>query len=372
MIYKQLANTGEKIPAIGQGTRGAGSSAAATPKSIQQRIDVLRCGIELGMTFLDMAENYEAGNTERIVGKAIRGIRDKVFLSTKFKPSCCSYDEIMQSLEGSLCRLKTEYVDLYQVHWPNPNAHILEVLHTLEKILRQGKARYIGVGNFNSEQYQLWSGLTFEKLVSNQIEYNLIDRDAESSFIPTSEERQVTVIAYSPFDQGNMLFSEMERQILKSIASDYDKTVHQIILNWIISHPTVVTIPQSMSFQHTQKNAEAADFTLSDSDIKLIDNTFTPEIKLVPTDRIRVLNYDVDDSHPIYTTLEEAQKNRFNLCPGPMDIAREIIAGHKLKPVRLVEREDGYYNLVRGRVRYWGWVMVWENTKPIPAIVRGD
>ena len=131
MLYKKLGDTRVEVPAIGQGTNGAGSLSVTTDALIRRRSDVLRLGIELGMTFLDTAESYEFGHAEEITGKAIQGIRDNVFVSTKFAPSNNSYQGVMSAIEGSLRRLGTDYIDLYQVHWPNPSIPISRTMSAL-------------------------------------------------------------------------------------------------------------------------------------------------------------------------------------------------------------------------------------------------
>lgn len=375
MFFKKLGNTSVEIPAIGQGTYGAGSYSAATCGQVEKRIDVLRFGIELGMTFLDTAESYEAGHAEEITGKAIKGIRDKVFISTKFEPTNNSYSGIMRSIEGSLRRLGMDYIDLYQIHWPNPSIPIGETMSALTKLVEQGKIRFVGVSNFTSDEFEEAQSFFDEgKIVSNQVEYNLYHRSVESDFIPFSEKNQITAIAYSPFNQGNFALDEVKMQFLDDLSKKYNLTIFQTILNWIISHPTVVTIPQTMSFHHAKDNASAADFKLREEDIEEINRVFKQEPILVEIDRIRVINYDVDDTHPIYTTLEEAIENRLNIQPSPMDLAKHIINGKFLKPVELIRTTDRTglydYDLIHGRIRFWAWVIAYKGEKPIPAIIE--
>jgi diketogulonate reductase-like aldo/keto reductase len=374
MIFKKLGNTSAEVPVIGQGTTGAGSHLTTTIEGIGKRIAVLRAGIELGMTFLDTAESYENGHAEEVVGKAIKGIRDKAFVSSKFKPGNNSFKGVMNAIEGSLRRLGTDYIDLYQIQWPNPAIAVSETMRAMARLLEQGKIRFAGVSNFSPDEFkEAQSFLGSNKIVSCQAEYNLRNRSVESDFLGFSEEHRITVIAYSPFNQGNLVLNKDERQFLNALSKKYERSIFQIILNWIILHPTVIAIPKSMCFKHSKENAEASEFNLNEEDIDEINKVFRQEPLLVPTSRIRVINYDVDDTHPIYTTLEEALENKLDIQPSPVCLAQEIKGGKFLKPIELVPSEDDSgsyeYDLLHGRVRYWAWVIAHDGKVPIPAYV---
>ncbi len=374
MKYKKLGNTSTEVPVIGQGTTGAGTRQAASEGDIKKRIDVLKSGIELGMTLLDTAESYEGGHAEEVVGRAVKGIRDKVFICSKFKPANNSFDGVMNAVEGSLKRLGTDYIDLYQVQWPNPAIPVSETMRAMGKLIGQGKVRYAGVSNFSPAEFREAEGFLGQgKIVSNQVEYNLRNRSIESDFLGFSEENQVTILAYSPFSQGNFALNSEETAFLGALAEKYEKTVFQIILNWIISHRTVVAIPRTMSMEHGRSNAGAAGFELSEQDVREVNKVFWREPMLVPTESIRVVNYDIDETHPIYTTLEEAVENRLGIEPSPVCLAEEIKGGKFLKPVELMPAQDDTgscrYDLLHGRIRYWAWVIAHKGEVPIPAYV---
>jgi len=374
MIYKTLGNTQVKISAIGQGTIGAGSYQNTTSERIRRRIDVLRLGIELGITFLDTGEDYEEGHAEELLGKAIKGIRGDVFISSKFKPSNNSFTGVMNAIEGSLRRLQTDYIDLYQVQWPNPLIPISETMASLSNLVDQEKIRFVGVSNFTQTQLEE-AQLFFDrgKIVSVQTEYNLRNRSIESDLLPYCESNQINVIAYSPFNQGNLYLDTKEKETLSTISEKYGATISQVILNWLISHPAVVAVTSTMSSTHISENAGATDFKLHRKDIKTIAEAFTREPILVPTDRIRIIYYDIDETHRIYTTLNEAIENRLNLQPSPMVLAQEVKEGNRLKPVELVLTKDKTgkydYDLTHGRSRYWAWIIANGPEKPIPAYI---
>ncbi len=376
MLFKKLRSTSVEIPVIGQGTRGAGSYSVTSQEDVRKRIDVLRFGIELGMTFLDTAESYEAGHAEEITGQAVKGIREQVFISSKFEPRNNSFLGVMNALEGSLRRLGTDYIDLYQIHWPNPSIPISETMSALTKLVKQEKIRFVGVSNFTPDEFkEAQSFFDRGKIVSNQLEYNLYHRSIESDFIPFSENHQITVIAYSPFNEGNFPLNKDKVQFLENLSKKYNVTTFQIILNWIISHPTLVTIPNTTSLHHVMDNAAAADFNLLEEDIEEINRVFKREEPiLVQTERIRVINYDVDETHPIYTTLESAIENKLYMQPSPADLAKDITRGKLLKPVELIpttDRSGRYdYDLIHGRIRFWAWVIAYKGEKPIPAMIQ--
>jgi diketogulonate reductase-like aldo/keto reductase len=281
----------------------------------------------------------------------------------------------MKAVEGSLRRLGTDYIDLYQFNWPTPAIPAAETMSALTKLVDQGKIRFVGVSNFTTDEFdEAQSFFDRGRIVSNQLGYNLYHRSIEDDFIPFSENNQITVIAYSPFNEGNLPLNRDKVQFLDNLSQKYNVTNFQIILNWIISHPTLVTIPNTTSFRHAMDNAAAADFNLLEGDIEAINRMFTQEPVLVQTDRIRVIDYDVDDTHPIYTTLEDAIENRHNMHPSPVDLAKDITNGNLLKPVELIPTTDTSgrydYDLIHGRVRFWAWVIAYKGEKPIPAMIQ--
>jgi len=375
MRYKKLGSTDIRIPAIGQGCMGVGGYLSRDGADDAARVKTLRLGIELGMTFIDTAEAYGNGHSEELVGRAVRGIRDKVFIATKFSPEHNSYDNVLQSAEGSLRRLNTEYIDLYQVHWPNPGIPLSETMRAMTELLKSGKIRYAGVSNFSiRELKEAQAALPEDEIVSIQVEYNLFDRSIESGILPYCESQSMTAIAYSPLDQGKIAGGGDKVKTLQKIAGKYDKTEAQVALNWLTSHPSVVAIPKAASPGHVKENASAADFELSDEDFEEISRTFAQESVYVPTDRICVVPGG-QGNRQVYQTIEEALENRLGFVPSPAELAQDIQHGEALKPVRVVRSTDKTgryeYDLIEGRIRYWAWVIAYKGEKPIPVYIRG-
>lgn len=374
MKYKELGKKQIKIPVIGQGCMGIGGYLSEDSFQNNNQIKALRLGIELGMTFIDTAEAYGNGHSEEIVGRAIEGVRDKVFIATKFSPEHNSYDGVLKSAEASLRRLKTDYIDLYQVHWPNPKIPIGNTMSAMEWLVRDGKVRFIGVSNFSLKELKEAEKHLSENLISSiQVEYNLFDRIIENNILPHCEQRGITTIAYSPLDQGRIASGDEKIRKLKVIADKYDKTVAQVALNWLILHLSVIAIPKAVNLNHVKENASAADFELSEDDFKKLCNIFIQEIVYVPTERICVIPGG-QGNRQVYQTVEEAVGNKLGFVPSPVDLAQDIRDGEVLKPVRVVCSSDKTgkydYDLIEGRIRYWAWVIAHNGDKPIPVYIR--
>ena len=259
MLFKLLGGSGAKISEIGQGTW-----------AYRADVQPLRLGISLGATHIDTAEMY---GTEPIVGKAILGIRADVFLASKVSPSHLDYNSLIRAAEGSLKRLNTEYMDLYMIHWPNHSVPIKETMRAMEDLLKKGKAKYIGVSNFSvGDMEEAKDAMTTQKIVSNQVQYNLRDRSPEQDIIPYCKKEKITVVAYSPLSRGQV--SRRSDAILDEIASRYKKTKAQVALNFLTREDNVVAIPKSDNEEHVAENCAASGWRLSKDDIETIDEHF--------------------------------------------------------------------------------------------------
>src|SRR5919204_2597283 len=188
---KQLSNTGVMVPEIGLGTwkyRGG--------------VEPLRRGIELGAYLIDTAEIYR---TENVVGQAIQGIRERVFIATKVSGEHLRYDQVLRAAEGSLRLLGTEVIDLYQIHWPNARVPIQETMQAMETLVDRGQVRYIGVSNFSLRELRAAQAvMTKYPIVSNQVLYNLNHREIERDLLPYCEAQQIPIPAYTPLDDGRL------------------------------------------------------------------------------------------------------------------------------------------------------------------------
>jgi diketogulonate reductase-like aldo/keto reductase len=272
--YKELGKTGEKIPALGLGTWGIGGFSYPDYSNDELAIEIIRFAVEVGMNFIDTAEMYGAGHSEELVGEAIKGIREKVFIATKVLPTNFRYEDVIKACERSLRRLKTSYIDLYQLHWPNPSIPIKETMRAMEKLVNEGKIRYIGISNFSVEEtIEAMNALSKYEIVSNQVEYSLLVRDIEKDLLEFCRKNRITVIAYSPLARGELLKGKYY-EFLSKIGKKYNKTAAQVALNWLIIKENVVAIPKAFSKAKIVENMGAYGWKLSDEDLKTIDEFF--------------------------------------------------------------------------------------------------
>ena len=371
MLTKPLGDTPVTIPAIGQ---GAGDYFWNADIDNGQKVALLRKGIDLGMNLIDTAEEYGNGISEEIVGKAIQKIRDQVVVATKFSPQHNGYDNVIKAAEGSLKRLGTDYIDVYQVHWTNPGIPLSETMFALRRLLESGKVRCVGVCNFSQMELQeAREYLGEHRIASLQTEFNLFERTVEySGLLSSCTESRITVMAYSPLDQGRFSsISSDKLAMLTSVAKKHNVNVAQLTLRWLVSYPAVVAIARTTKERHLMENGQATDFDLSIEDIDRIRLAFPFEIIHAPTDRIRVSSHGEWD-HAVYQTIEEAIENRQGFVPSPVELAKAIRKGEFLKPVRVLPSTDERYDyeLIGGRIRYWAWVIAHQGKLPIAIHVR--
>ena len=266
MKTKPLGGTGVDVPEIGLGAwqyRGG--------------VAPLRHGIELGAILIDTAEMYR---TEDVVGEAVRGMRDRVFIASKVSGDHLGYDQVLRAADASLRRLDIDTIDLYQVHWPSRSTPVAETMRAMETLADTGRIRYIGVSNFSTDELdEARSAMNHHPIVSNQVLYNLRRREIERTLMPYCLRHDVTVIAYTPLDSGRLagkpgLFAAKGARTLQEIAGEYGKTPAQVALNWCTGHEGVIAIPKSDSIERTEENCGASDWRLSDEDMARLDRAF--------------------------------------------------------------------------------------------------
>ena len=367
----KIFRTNIEVFPIGQGTLfGRSFDGQASIELVNKKIKVLEYGLELGMNFIDTGEDYENGFSEKLLSKIISVKRSKIIIGSKFKPSNNAYENVLKAVEGSLSRMKTDYIDIYQIQWPNPNVPIEETISALNKLVEQGKIRYFGVGNFSINQ--LNEALKFDyfkKLSVLQTEYDLFNRLVEKEILSFNQLNEITTIAYMSF--GKNLYTENEKKILTKLADKYNKSIRSIVLNWITSHRDLILLTSSMSEEHTLQNFESQSFQLLNEEVNEINDNFLRKSIMVSPKKIKVLNYDESDTaHLIYTTLQEAKENKLNIKPSAIEISEEIKSnGDLLRPIELKlnpnQSENQPYLLVRGRMRFWGWIIAFGYEKEI-------
>jgi len=259
---------GESVPALGQGTWNIGDDARLRGEEIA----TLRRGLDLGLTLIDTAEMYGDGRSERLVGEAIAGRRDEVFLVSKVYPHNASLRGMRRACEASLRRLRVEALDLYLLHWPG-EVPLAETLAGFEALRREGKIRHWGVSNFDAQWMQDLQALPGGDAAQvNQVLYNLGCRGIEWDLRPWLRERGVPVMAYSPFDQARLL----RKRELASFAAARGMTPAQAALAWLLAQDGVIAIPKTGQRQRLEENAGALQRPLSGADLEELDRLFPP------------------------------------------------------------------------------------------------
>jgi diketogulonate reductase-like aldo/keto reductase len=266
--------SGEAIPALGQGTW---HMAEDLGRRIEE-IAALRLSIELGMGLIDTAEMYSSGRAEELVGEAIEGRREEVFLVTKVLPHHATFRGTIEACNRSLLRLGVDEIDLYLLHWRGavPLAETLEAFGTL---MGAGKIRNWGVSNFDVADMEELVGLAGGgKVSTNQVLYNLQHRGIEFDLLPWCERRGVPIMAYSPIEQGRLL----THPVLRSVAARHQATPAQAALAWVLRRDDVCAIPQAGQLAHVRENRAALDIRLSTDDLAELDRAFPPPTRKQP------------------------------------------------------------------------------------------
>ena len=259
---------GERVPAFGQGTwhMGEDRRRAADEEA------ALKLGIELGIDLIDTAEMYGNGVAEEITGRAIAGVRDRLFIVSKVLPYNASQKGVVEACERSLKRLKTDRIDLYLLHWRG-SVPLAETIAAFARLQRDGKIRYHGVSNFDLDDMQEWVALAGgETVAANQILYNLTRRGPEWELIPWCRERRVAIMAYTPLEQGRMLGN----RALNEVAARHGASPAQVALAWLLRRDGMIVIPKATQPEHVRDNRAAADLRLDADDLAALDRAFPP------------------------------------------------------------------------------------------------
>jgi diketogulonate reductase-like aldo/keto reductase len=259
---------GEKVPVLGLGTWGMGEAGTRGADVVA----ALRLGLDLGMTLIDSAEMYGEGGAEEVVGKAIAGRRDAVFLVSKLYPHNASRQGAVAACERSLKRLGTDHLDLYLLHWRG-SVPLAETLETFGTLQRQGKIRHYGVSNFDlTDMEELWRLAGGDAIATNQVLHNLSRRGIEWALLPWLRRRRVPVMAYSPIEQGRLL----TKRALTALAKRRGVPAAQVALAWLLHQPGIIAIPKAGRADHVRENRAALDLALSRADLAELDAAFPP------------------------------------------------------------------------------------------------
>lgn len=273
MLLKEFANTGRKVSEIGMGTYydplWIATSFLGWRRGAAAKVEAIKAGLDAGMTLIDTAEIY---GSEPLVAEAIRGKkRDEIFLATKVWSNHLHRDSLVRSFNKSLRRLGTSYIDLYQVHWPNPRVPIQETMAAMEELVGEGKLMHVGVSNFNLEQLaEAHSALRKSELSSVQLSYSLVHRNVEREILPYCDREKIALLAYYPLGHGKLPSDPR----LDGMGSKLGKTRAQVALQWLAAKANVFPIPRSSRSMHVRENAGAGGLELSEQERAELDQTY--------------------------------------------------------------------------------------------------
>jgi diketogulonate reductase-like aldo/keto reductase len=248
----------------------------------KEEIAALRLGVDLGLTLIDTAEMYGNGAAEELVGDAVTGRRDDVFLVSKVLPENATALGTIAACERTLERLGTDRLDLYLLHWRG-SVPLEETLDGFAALVAAGKIRHFGVSNFDvDDMTELWSLPGGDGAQTNQVLYNLTRRGIEYDLMPLLQRRRIPIMAYSPIEQGKLL----KHGTVRTIAEHHDATPAQVALAWVLRHEGVIAIPKAANEKHVRENRGALALQLTEEDLAALDFAFPPPDKPVPLEMI--------------------------------------------------------------------------------------
>jgi diketogulonate reductase-like aldo/keto reductase len=268
--------SGQPVSHLGQGAWQIGEDR----RTRADELLALQTGIDLGMVLIDTAEMYGDGRSEALVATAIAGRREQIYLVSKVLPENASRSGTVAACEQSLKRLKTDYLDMYLLHWRG-SVPLAETLEAFEALRARGSIRHYGVSNFDvddlTEAHALSGGAD---IATNQVLYNLEQRGIEWSLLPWCRERGLTVMAYSPLGSNSRRLRT--HPVLKAMAARLGATPARLALAWVLRQPDVVVIPKASSEAHVRDNHAALSLKLTPEDLAELDRTFPPPQRATP------------------------------------------------------------------------------------------
>ena len=262
------------LPKIGFGTWKIRGETTPNPSADSSSLTALHSALEVGYTHFDTAEYYAAGHSEELVGRAVRETKTKredVFITTKVSPEHLNYNDVLNSCENSLRRLKMDYIDLYLIHWPSIGMKLEDAFRGLNKLVRDGKVKHLGVSNFKLKLVKQSQELSETPIITNQIPYSLPNRTyVENGVLEYCQQNDILITAYTPVKFRSVRVNKT----LGEIAKAHSATPFQIALAWLVMQPRVITIPMSFNPQHIKENFDAAEIQLSAKEMTQLNNAW--------------------------------------------------------------------------------------------------
>jgi diketogulonate reductase-like aldo/keto reductase len=267
--YEKLYD-GMRMPVIGFGTYTLGGGLSTNRSHDRAHVGIIKRAVELGYRHIDTAQMYGGGHTEELVGEAVSSFdRKELFITTKVRSGDLAYRRVHQALEESLRKLRTDYVDLYLIHWPNPSVPLGETFRAFNEIVKAGRTRYVGVSNFSVSQMEEVRGLSDVPLATNQVEYSLGTRAPErNGVLEFCRRHDILLTAYEPLGKGRLIGN----RVLREVADRHGASTARVALAWLLGKPGVITIPMTSKEDHLSDNLASLDLNLDERDMKTLED----------------------------------------------------------------------------------------------------
>ena len=278
------------MPVFGIGTWMMGGNHQKDPNNNDDADrQAIRNALNAGITHIDTAEMYASGHAEELVGEVIKDYsRKNIFLVSKVWHTHLRFNDVLAACKKSLERLKTDYLDLYLIHAPNPDIPIKETMKAFDRLLILGLIKNIGVSNFSVRSFQKAQDCTQNKIVANQLHYNLMIREVEEKgLLAFCQKEDVILCAWRPVQKGQ--FNAKSFKMLDSLAQKYHKTPTQIAINWLISQKNVVTVSKMRNPVHLKENIGAVGWNMKDEDIEILRNEFPDQSDISDATSISII-----------------------------------------------------------------------------------
>tara|TARA_R110000823_G_scaffold315646_1_gene448868 strand:- start:5192 stop:6295 length:1104 start_codon:yes stop_codon:yes gene_type:complete len=366
MRYIELPTFDNRISRIALGVNKTGNKTSSTLEEESRRVSFYHEAINLGINFFDTAELYGGGYSEEVLGKALQGsYRHDNIICTKFNAKNSSKEKIEVSLEGSLRRLNTEYVDLYLAHWPNPNVPFDDLLESLQKFKKQGKIRSFGLSNATFSEIEKFYLLNDNQPCVIENEYNIIDRSVEEGILPFAKRSGCLFLSYSPLAQGTAVTKNAQIDML---CNKYRCTIQQLFLAWIHDRD-IVSIVRTMNNKHLQDNVSSLAIKLQTNEKQLLQDTFS--LKKI---KVNIESINLDKSP--YVSVQDAIENFEDLIPSPLLLSDRLGKGYNFSPLRLVKNGDRY-DILNGFSmseikKIWAWKILRPSDSKMEAYIYND
>ena len=279
MLKTKKLLSGFELPSLGLGTWGTGGRDLPAPNADDDQLAaVIRHAISLGFTRIDTAEMYAAGHSEELVGKAITGLdRGSLFITSKVWKTHLHADDVLRAAENSIKRLNTSYMDLFLIHQVNPDIPLEDTMRGMDAVIDHGLARFIGVSNFSLQRFQKAQSCTSNKLVLNQVHYNLVVRECEPELLPWCQANDVMLEAWRP------LRNLTPCPLMDEMCAKYHATAAQIGLAFLLQQKNVVTITAMRSIAHIPENLAALSISLEQKDLERLRRDYPGQLAISPT-----------------------------------------------------------------------------------------